>query len=72
MEQEQPRRRRRPKLPRRFKPLASPESGPDLPRVQACACDMRSLLADCRAQLDCLSGQCRLVLRCGAADQLPS
>lgn len=58
-------RDRGPRRPRRFKPLTSPESGPDLPRVQDCACDMRSLLAGCRASLECLDGRCRVVMRCG-------
>lgn len=47
-----------PRKRRGFKPLLAPDSGPDLPRETARACDCSSLIAECRDRLAELSGRC--------------
>lgn len=51
-------RPRNPDGKRRLRPLRSPEEGPDLPRVEASACDCRSAIADCQSRLEELSNLC--------------
>jgi hypothetical protein len=51
-------RPRNPDGKRRMRPLRSPEEGPDLPRVEAQACDCRSVIAECQSHLAELSDHC--------------
>jgi hypothetical protein len=47
-----------PRRRRGFKPLTSPESGPDLPRAQAQACDCSEVIRQCQQSLAELGDHC--------------
>ena len=51
-------RDRQPRKRKSFRPLRSPEAGPDLPRVEAQACDCLSLIKECQDALCALSQTC--------------
>lgn len=48
----------RPRKRRSLRPIRSPESGPDLPRVQQSGCDCSSAIMDCRESLASLAKCC--------------